>query len=138
MRFSIAVRTTTLTTTVACVELRAVSAIRVREIGFMAAAATAQSLGIGRPANVPAGGTLVAGQAHETGITSTSGLVLSGWTTAPTVPAQFMKRFNTAAIGGGILYQFEPDDLIVPTGGALVLWNITASIASDFWVTYDD
>jgi hypothetical protein len=58
----------------------------------------------------------------------TQGAVAFG--TAPTVPAQFFRKFSLAAlVGAAVVYTF-PRGIVLPAGGqALVAWNITANSA---------
>lgn len=100
------------------------------ELGYFNGAATACSVGIGRSANTP---TLTGGVAflpedegRPAGLTQSA--VAFG--TAPTVPANFFRRFSLAAlIGAAVVYTF-PRGIVLPAGGqALVAWNITANSA---------
>lgn len=100
------------------------------EWGYFNGAATACVAGLGRSANVP---TLTGGVAFlaeefngPTGLTQ--GAVAFG--TAPTVPAQFFRKFSLAAlIGAAVVYTF-PRGIHLPAGGqAMVAWNITANSA---------
>jgi hypothetical protein len=136
--YSIAARTSQLTINTSSFELRALTALRVREIGITATATTASTFGLGRPANTTGiGGTVIAGLTHDGTNTTTSGLVITGWSTAPTAPAQYLRRLQTAAIGAGVIWTF-PSPIVVPAGGALVLFNITAVGATDIYVQFDD
>ncbi len=129
------------TSGVAQCELRAASTdpIYIREIGIFLNAATASTIGIGRPANngSVAGGTLVLGQANnQDDPVATAGLVLTGWTTAPTVPTQFFRRFGLpAAIGNGMIFTWGERGLRIKQGTSLVVWNLALnSIASIYFV----
>lgn len=137
--FSVSVRSSTLTINTSSVELRAVTALRLVEFGVTVGTATASTFGLGRPANSGsvAGGTANVGQANEVGITTTSGLIITGWTTAPTAPANYMRRLQTAAVGAGAIWTF-PRPIVVPAGGSLVLYNITAVVAADIYAVFDD
>ncbi len=139
--YSIAVRTTNVTIANAAVEFRAVRACDIIEINIFSTAATAVTFGLGRPANTPAGGTINLGQAEDpnSGAT-TSGLVISGQTTAPTVPANFMRRVHfPGSIGAGIIFTWpERGGLRLTAGSSFVVWNVTASPLSDIMFRFDD
>jgi hypothetical protein len=100
------------------------------EWGFFNGAATANVVGLGRTNNTPTLTGGVAFQAEDpdrpTGLTQ--GAVAFG--TAPGVPAQFFRRFSTAAlIGAAVVYTF-PRGIVLPAGGqAICAWNITANSA---------
>jgi hypothetical protein len=131
------------TIAVAQAELRAIStdSIWVKEIGLFLNAATASSIGLGRPANSGsvAGGTLVLGQATNGGVAAVGGVVTTGWTTAPTAPTIFLRRIGLpAAIGNGIIWTFQGDGLLVPGGGSLVIWNIAASSIASLYFVWEE
>jgi hypothetical protein len=110
------------------------------EIGLSLAAATATTVGLGRPANtVGVGGTLTVGQGNVSDdAASTAGVVLSGWTTVPTVPAQFLRRFAApAAVGNGWIWQW-PQGLRVKQATSVVLWNLAANSALNGYVCWAD
>lgn len=100
------------------------------EWGYFNGAATACVTGLGRSANTPTltGGVafLAEDEGRPTGLTQ--GAVAFG--TAPTVPANFFRRFSLAAlIGAAVVYTF-PRGIVLPAGGqAIVAWNITANSA---------
>ena len=100
------------------------------EWGYFNGAATACVVGLGRSANTPTltGGVafLAEDEGRPTGLTQ--GAVAFG--TAPTVPAQFFRKFSLAAlIGAAVVYTF-PRGIVLPAGGqAIVAWNITANSA---------
>src|SRR5688572_4376417 len=108
-------------------ELRAgTRRVQVHEIGVTLMAATASTFGIGRPANTPAGGTNnVAPPGDLVDAAFGGSNFLAGWSTAPTAPTVFFRRWGfPATIGSGIIHTFR--QLIIPISGSLVLWNITA------------
>jgi hypothetical protein len=126
------------TSGVAQCELRAAATdpIYVQEIGIFLNAATASTIGIGRPANTPAGGTPVLGQANnQDDAVSVGGVITAGWTTSPTVPTQFLRRFGLpAAIGNGMIFTW-PKGLRVKQGTSIVIWNLaTNSITSIYFI----
>jgi hypothetical protein len=130
--YSLSLRTTV--TTIAAASWAALSPATneaaIMELGYINGAATANVVGWGRTANTP---TLTSGVAflaedegRPTGLTQAA--VAFG--TAPTVPAQFFRRFSMAAlVGAGIVFTF-PRGLVLPAGGpAVCAWNITANSA---------
>ena len=136
MRLSLGVRTADGTDAAAAWEIITGSTpgrVRVHEIGFFLAAATASTIGLGRPA--------------ATGITPTSpvnflptdpndviasGVVQSAvaWGTGPTVPTAFLRRISFPATAGtGVIWQFE--DLVIPVSSSIVLWNLASNSVLD-------
>lgn len=127
MRYgTLASRTSSGTTGTAAWELIAGTVgCRVKQIQVTLAAATASTYGLGKPAAV--------------GITPTSPVqfldarggaypLLSkaalAWGTGPTLPAQFMRRVGFPnVITSSILWVFE-NELYIPAGGSIVLWNL--------------
>ncbi len=130
--YSLAQRTTV--TTIAAASWAALSPATneaaVMELGYFNGAATACVVGFGRSANTPTltGGVafLAEDEGRPTGLTQSA--VAFG--TAPTVPAQFFRRFSMAAlVGAAVVYTF-PRGITRPAGGqAIVAWNITANSA---------
>ena len=113
----------------------------VYELGLFLNAATASILGLGRPANngSVAGGTVGVGQnIDEDGAAALAGIVLSGWTTAPTAPTNFMRQIGLpAAIGNGIVWSW-PRGLRVKAARSLVVWNIATSSALRYYVAWEE
>jgi len=102
----------------------------IMELGYFNGAATACVVGFGRSANVP---TLTGGvvfQAEDEGRPAGVTQAAVAFGTAPTVPAQFFRRFSLAAlVGAAVVFTF-PRGIILPAAGqALVAWNITANSA---------
>lgn len=135
MRFEAGINTVAAAAGAAYAELRAPSGapITVLELGFFVQAATASSVGIGRPAAIgvtPGGATTPLSTAKASGVTSSSSFATT-WGTAPTVPAAFFRRVTTPAnIGAGGVFQWRYGDLVIPAGGSLVLWNFGAAAGS--------
>lgn len=99
----------------------------IREIGLFANTAVAATLGLGRPANtVGAGGTLTLGQANiSDDSAAVGGVVLTGQTTLPTAPANYLRRAGIpAAIGNGIIWTWGERGLRVKQATSLVVVNI--------------
>jgi hypothetical protein len=111
----------------------------IREIGVFLNAATASTIGLGRPANdgSVAGGTVTLGQTENGAIAAVGGIVTTGWSTSPTAPTNFLRRMGLpAAIGNGIIWTWpNGDGLFVAAGRSLVIWNLaTNSVASIYFV----
>ena len=110
--------------------------IKLLEIGFTLAAATATTIGLGRPqviGNTP-GGTYDFLPVDPNDVVAAN-LVLSAtsWAATPTVPLAFFTRIalpNT--IGTGVVWPF-PEGIVIPVSSSLVLWNITANSVLDAW-----
>ena len=130
--YSLALRSTVTTIAAAswCALSPATNEAAIMEWGIINGAATAQVIGLGLSANTP---TLTAAklflsedEGRPAGLTAAD--VAFG--TAPTVPANFFRRFAQAAlVGAGIVFTF-PRGLVLPAGGSgLVSWNITANSA---------
>lgn len=138
---SIGVRTTNLTITQACLEVRTTAAVRatVLEVSMVQATGTAQSLGFGRPQaiGVTPGGTSTFIRDEPGAPVCVTTTALS-WATSPTVPLVFARRWNSAAtIGVGVIWTF-PRGFVVPVSSSVVVWNITAALASDINVALDE
>jgi hypothetical protein len=130
--YSLALRTTV--TTIAAASWAALSPstneAAIMELGYFNGAATACVVGIGRSANVPTltGGVafLAEDEGRPTGLTQAA--VAFG--TAPTVPAQFFRRFDLAAlVGAAVVFTFPRGIVLAAAGAAIVMWNITANSA---------
>lgn len=131
---SISVRTSNVTIANANVELRTTAGVkcRVLEVGVVQVTGTASSFGLGRPAAqgvTPA--TTSTFQRDDSADPACVTTVSLTWGTSPTAPANYHRRWNSAAtIGVGIIWTF-PRGLIVPVSASLVVFNITASVATD-------
>lgn len=138
--YSLALRTTNFTSGQACWELRTTSTDRVvvLEIGFNTNTATAQTIGLGRPAAQGVTPVNVIFQAEDPASPASTTNASLSWGTSPTVPAQFFRRVSLpATAGAGIIWTF-PRGLIVGVSASLVLWNITTSVAADVWCVVDE
>lgn len=131
--YSLALRTTVTTITAASWAMLspATNEGAMMEWGYFNGAATACVVGLGRSANTPTltGGValLAEDEGRPAGVTQAA--VAFG--TAPTVPAQFFRRFSLAAlIGAACVFTF-PNGIVMPAAGqAMVAWNITANSAA--------
>lgn len=114
---------------------------RILEIGIFVNAATASSVGLFRPTNTPVATTTVVTVPDDPADAAGVTLLGTAWSTAPTVGTVALRRaVMPAAIGAGIIWQFE--NLICgPLGtGALVLWNYSGATASvlQVYIVSDD
>lgn len=101
------------------------------EYGMIQAAATAQSLGLGRPAAIGTPTVPILFQQDDPADPASVVNAHLTWSAQPTVPAIFHRRWNSQAlIGVGVIWTF-PRGLIIAASGALVGWNITAAAAMD-------
>jgi hypothetical protein len=139
--YSIAVRTTGVTTGTAAWEIRTASTDRARvvEIGVFLAAATASTYGIGRPAAIGVTPTTpVTVIAEDSGSPAGTAQSALAWGTGPTVPTAFFRRASMpATIGSGVIWTF-PQGLIIPVSGSLVLWNLATNGVVDAYCVLDE
>ena len=100
------------------------------EWGYFNGAATACVVGLGRSANTPTltGPVAFLAEDYDRPVGLTTGAV--AFSVAPTVPANFFRRFSLAAlVGAAVVFTF-PRGIVLPAGNsAIVAWNITASSA---------
>lgn len=138
---SLALRTTTFTaTTSACWEARSAAGGRpkVLELSYITATATAQSIGLGRPQAIGITPVNVLFQMDDPGDPASVVNASLSWGTSPTVPLIYHRRWNGAAtVGVGIVWTF-PRGLALPISSALVLWNITTTVAADVNCVVDE
>ncbi len=138
--YSLSQRTTNFTSAQASWELRTTATDRVvvLEIGITVNTATAQTLGLGRPAAQGVTPVNVIFQAEDFAAPASTTNASLSWGTSPTVPAQFFRRVSLpATAGAGIVWTF-PRGLIVPVSASLVIWNITTAVACDVWCVVDE
>jgi hypothetical protein len=102
---------------------------RVMELGVSNGAATAMTYGWGRSANTPTQTSPVLVQAEGLEAVGLTGCAVA-WSTAPTIPAQFFRRYyGPATIGAGIFFTFPRGISLAAAGASLVQWNLAASSA---------
>jgi hypothetical protein len=139
--YSLAVRTTNTTINQAAVELytAATVAVKVYEIGISQVTGTSVAWGLGRPANQGVTPVAAVFQAEQSTADPAAKTNLSlSWGTSPTAPAVYLRKAYTLnQIGAGIIWTF-PRGLYVPVSASLVVFNITASVASDIWFVIDE
>lgn len=139
--YSLANRTTNVTTGNPSFELRAPASARNRlmEIGIWVNAATQSPLGLGRPQAI--GGTPTTPinvQAEDPNDAAGNSQTALAWGTPPTIPLQFFRRFNIAnLIGAGVIATF-PRGLVTAGGASLILWNLAAVSVYDVHVVVDE
>lgn len=123
----------------------------IREMGFFTQAATASSVSLGIAGNnatPPAASTSATPQAADVNTTSPDAAAVSrldtAWSTAPTVPATFMRKFTLgAAVGQGVIFKLAPEERIIlgqTTAQWLTFWNhgVSAGSALDMYVMHDE
>lgn len=143
MRYSIARRTSDGTIAAAALEIIAgLKDCSVVSVEVSLVAATATVLGLGRPAAKGISPTTpVSVLCDQGGVVSasSSGIATAiAWGTGPTVPAQFFRRVSLpATIGAAFAWTFG-QGLWIPTGGTLVLWNISAASVLDVTVVVEE
>lgn len=113
---------------------------KIMELGVSQNTGTATSWGLGRPAAAgvtPTTPVTFLDESDGGGAAAVTTACLA-WTTQPTAPTNFLRRFSTSAtVGAGIIWTF-PRGLGMPVSSNIVLWNITASVASDVWAVIDE
>ncbi len=140
--YAIAQLTTGTAAASAAIELRASASDRleVREIGLTLNAATATTLGLGRPGAIGVTPTspltLVA---QDTAASAATAQTALAWGTGPTIPGTFLRRAAfPATIGAGIIWSFGPGELVIPASGSLIVWNIVLGSALNCWFVVDE
>lgn len=138
---SVAIRTTNVTISNAAAEIRTTAAVKARmlELSIIQSAATAQSLGLGRPAAIGVTpSTTATYQRDDSADPACVTVLASAWTTSPTAPTTYHRRWNSAAtVGVGIVWTF-PRGIIIPVSSAVVVFNITAGAAVDLNSVIDE
>ena len=130
--YSLALRTTV--TTIGAASWAALSPATneaaIMEFGYFNGATTACVVGLARSGNTPTLTGGVAFLAEDEGRTAGLTQAAVAFGTAPTVPAQFFRRFQLAAlIGAAVVFTFPRGIVLPAAGAAIVAWNITANTA---------
>lgn len=115
-------------------------AIYVLEIGIAVQQAGARSYGLGRPTSLGVGMTLVTFLAEDSASpASTTQAAVTGWTSRPGIPANFLRRAstNSTTSTGMIIWRF-PEGLKVSTNSNLAIFNLGTSFATDYWCVIDE
>lgn len=117
--------------------------VRIYEVGVTAASAVSGTVGLGRPANTPvasaSAGPTGAGLAYDNAGTAGTTALDTTWTTAPTSPTIFWRRFVLpATIGAGVIWTF-PSGLVLPVSSSIVLWQIsTAAVTYEVYFEFEE
>lgn len=141
--YSLGVLTTGTASGAAAWEIRTSANVRakVMEIGFFLNAATASTVGLGRPAAIGITPTSpVDFQPEDPANPTVSTQVQSSlaWTTGPTVPTNFLRRIGLPATAGvGVIWTF-PQGLVIPVSSSLVLWNLALNSALNAYAIVDE
>jgi hypothetical protein len=139
--YALGLRTTDTTINEAAVEIYtpATLAVRIMEIGITQSVATACCWGLGRPAAqglTPVPVLFLPEQNTADPAAKTSASL--SWGTSPTAPTQYLRRaFTMAVAGSGVVWTF-PRGLILPPSASLVIFNVTATVASDVYIVIDE
>lgn len=103
---------------------------RIWEITCTSTAGTASSVGVGIPANTPVATTSELVQALDRNDPAGTVNADTAWSTAPTTPAHFWRRFAIpATAGSGFTWIFQRP-LIVPVSSWICLWNFGGATAA--------
>jgi hypothetical protein len=141
MIYSLGFRTTNLTSGQACAEIYSLStqSCRIMEIGISQSAGVSGTYGLGRPAAQGITPVPVSLQAENDSNLPTSKTNISlSWGTSPTAPSQYIRRITTpATVGAGAIWTF-PRGFYLQPNASIVIFNITATQASDVWVVIDE
>lgn len=143
MRVSLGVRTSDGTSGAAAWEIitgATPGRARVIELGFFLAAATATTIGLGRPQAIGITPTSpVDFLAEDPNDVLASGVVQSAvaWGTGPTIPTAFLRRIALpATVGAGVIWTF-PEGLVIPVSSSLILWNLASNSVLDAYAVID-
>lgn len=138
---SLSQRTSSATTGTAAWEIRTTSSgkVTVMELGISLVAATATVIGIGTPAAI--GVTPTSPQTFlrddpldQTAVTTAA----VAWSTGPTVPTQFNRRWAfPASIGAGMVFTF-PQGLAIAASSSLVVWNLVTGSLLDVYASVEE
>jgi len=137
------VRTITVSSGSAAFELIAPAngyGVFLRQMTISLAAATATTLGLGRPAAIGVTPTTPVRLLHEHGgdPLELRTMTAVAWGTPPTIPTAFYRRISfPAVIGSTITWEFS-SGISIPAGGSLILWNLAANGVCDVSVVVDE
>jgi hypothetical protein len=112
--------------------------MRLLEIGCSVVTATVSGIGLGLAANTPVASTTTLGETQEN--VAAVGGIGTVWSTAPTAPTKFKRRFLIpATIGLGFIWRFDAPGILV-TDQKLTVWNFHtgAGGALDLYAVWDE
>lgn len=142
--FSIASRTSAVTSGAAALEIIAASGVgyRLLEIGITLNAGTASAFGLGAEIAANKGITPTSPQTvlaeDQNNLTAGNTTTAMAWATGPVVPPNFYRRCSLpSTVGAGIIWTF-PRGIMVPKNTSLVLWNLSTVSIADVWVVVDE
>jgi hypothetical protein len=107
--------------------------VSIREIGVFNSTAVASSVGLVRTATTGTPSTSALVQSDIPGLTAGGTNIDTAWSAAPTIAAVYFRKIVLpATIGAGIIWSFEPRDLIARNGATtqVCLWNFGAGTAA--------
>lgn len=138
---SLGVRTTQTLIAQPCfgVHTPATTQAAILECAIMNALLVTQSVGLGRPdtLTLPAVGTSQLFQQDDPTDPASVVYGLTTWVVPPTSPIVFHRRWNVLPFNGiGVIWTF-PRGLIIDTGSAMVLWNVTVGSPLDVTMVLD-
>lgn len=109
---------------------------RILEMGFFQVTAANTGIGIGVPAALGIGPiSPVKMLAEETADPAGAVQIATQWTTKPTIPTHFYRRYQSATgIGNGYIIGF-PRGLAIAVSSSIVVWNTLANPLLDMHVT---
>lgn len=139
-RYSLGTRTSNGTDAEACYELIAgAQGFNLLELRISLVAATATTLGLGRPAAIgvtPTTPITLKAEREAAGVALAKSAV--AWATKPTIPAAFLRRAGLpATIGANVEWKFEKG-IVVPAGGSIILWNLATNSILDVLAVIDE
>lgn len=104
---------------------------RITELIVTQGAATASTYGFGRAAaaGTQSGGISVLPDNAGDSTTGKSTCAVA-WSSAPTVPANYLRRFNLGGTIGDVAIMVFPNGIGVAAGQEMVLWNLATNSAS--------
>jgi hypothetical protein len=141
--YELGVTTTGTASGAAAWEIRTSANVRARlmEIGFFLNAATASTIGLGRPAAIGVTPTSpVDFLPEDPADTTVAAQVQSAlaWTTGPTASTNFLRKIVLpATIGNGVIWTF-PRGIVIPVSSSIVLWNLALNSALSAYAVIDE
>lgn len=143
MRYSLGVRTTNATDAECAWEIitgATPGRVKLVEMGIFLAAATATTIGLGRPQAVGITPTSpVDFLPEDPNNVLASGVVQSAlaWGTKPTIPTAFLRRIALpAVIGTGVIWTF-PEGVVIPVSSSIILWNLGTNSVLDAYAVVE-